>query len=100
MKVGLAMFPTHYAVPPAELGELAEQHGFESLFFPEHTHIPASRKTPYPGGGELPREYSHSYDPFVALSFAAAATERIKIGTGVCLVNQHDTIALNATNGS
>jgi len=91
---GVALFPTDYSIQPVHLARLAEERDFESLFFTEHTHIPVSRETPWPGGGELPREYSHSYDPFVALSFAAAATERIKIGTGVCLVNQHDTIAL------
>jgi probable F420-dependent oxidoreductase len=91
---GVALFPTDYSIQPAELARLAEERDYESLFFTEHTHIPVSRETPWPGGGELPREYSHSYDPFVSLSFAAAATERIKIGTGVCLVNQHDTIEL------
>ena len=77
MKIGLAMFPTDYAIPPAELGRLAEEHGFECLLFPEHTHIPTSRKTPYPGGGDLPDEYSHTHDPFVALAQVAAVTERI-----------------------
>jgi probable F420-dependent oxidoreductase len=89
---GLMMFPTEYAVDPAALGRLAEERGFESLFFPEHTHIPTSRKTPWPGGAELPREYSHTYDPFVALSAVAASTERIRIGTGICLVIQRDPI--------
>ena len=92
MKFGLATFPTDYAIRPAELGRLAEEHGFDSLLFPEHTHIPASRETPYPAGGELPREYSHTYDPFVALATVAAATERIKIGTGICLVVERDPI--------
>ena len=98
MEHGVALFPTDYSIQPAELARLAEQRDFESLWFTEHTHIPASRKTPWPGGGELPREYSHSYDLFVALSFAAAATERLKIGSGVCLVTEHDPIVLaNAT---
>src|SRR2546426_774634 len=92
MKLGLAMFPTHYAVRPAELGRIAEENGFESLFLPEHTHIPASRRSPYPGGGELPREYSHTYDPFVALATVAEATERIKPATGICLVVERDPI--------
>jgi probable F420-dependent oxidoreductase len=92
VKLGLAMFPTHYAIRPAELGRIAEDHGFESLFFPEHTHIPASRRTPYPGGGELPREYSHTYDPFVALATVAEATERINLATGICLVVERDPI--------
>jgi probable F420-dependent oxidoreductase len=95
---GVALFPTDYSIQPAELARLAEQRDFESVWFTEHTHIPVSRETPWPGGGELPREYSHSHDLFVALSFAAAATERIKIGSGVCLVTEHDPIALaNAT---
>jgi probable F420-dependent oxidoreductase len=97
---GVALFPTEYSVQPTRLALLAEERGFESLWFTEHTHIPASRQTPWPGGGELPREYSHSYDPFVALSFAAAATERILIGTGVCLVIQHDPIVLAKTVAS
>ena len=92
MKLGLAMFPTHYAIRPAELGRLAEEHGFESLFLPEHTHIPASRRTAYPGGGELPREYSHTYDPFVALATVAEATERLRLATGICLVVERDPI--------
>jgi probable F420-dependent oxidoreductase len=92
VKIGLAMFPTDYAVRPDELARLAEDAGFEALLFPEHTHIPASRRTPYPGGGELPEEYSHTYDPFVALAIAAAATERLKVGTGICLVVERDPI--------
>src|SRR5437764_10011470 len=86
------MFPTDYAVDPDELARLVEERGFESLFFPEHTHIPASRETPYPAGGELPDEYSHTYDPFVALATAAAVTERILLATGICLVIQRDPI--------
>ena len=92
MEIGLANFLTDYGMQPAELGRAAEERGFESLFFPEHTHIPVSRETPWPGGGELPREYSHPYSPFVALSFAAAATDRIKLGTGVCLIIERDPI--------
>jgi len=92
MELGLAHFLTDYGMAPAELGRLAEELGFESLFFPEHTHIPVSRDTPYPGGGELPPEYSHTLDPFVALAVAAAATERLKLGTGVCLVIERDAI--------
>jgi probable F420-dependent oxidoreductase len=90
--IGLCMFPTDYAIRPAELGRLAEEHGFESLLVPEHTHIPTSRKSPWPGGGELPKEYSHTYDPFVALGTVAEATERLKIGTGICLVVERDPI--------
>ena len=94
MRFGIIMFPTDYSIGPAELARAVEERGFESLFFPEHTHIPASRRTPWPGGAELPREYSHSLDPFVALSAAAAASDRLRIGTGVCLVIEHDPITL------
>jgi probable F420-dependent oxidoreductase len=95
VEFGVAQFSTDYSIEPARLARLVEERGFESLWFTEHTHIPVSRKTPWPGGsGELPPEYSHANDPFVALSFAAAATERIKIGTGVCLVIEHDPIVL------
>ena len=92
MELGLAQFSTDYTIHPVRLARLAEERGFESLFFTEHTHIPASRETPYPGGGELPPEYSHSRDLFVALAMAAAVTERIKLGSGVCLVIQRDPI--------
>jgi probable F420-dependent oxidoreductase len=92
MELGLANFLTDYGMAPPELGRQAEERGFESLFLPEHTHIPVSRDTPYPGGGELPREYSHILDPFVALGAAAAVTERLKLGTGVCLVIERDPI--------
>jgi len=94
MKYGLVMFPTDYSIRPDELARAAEERGFESLFFPEHTHIPASRRTPYPAGGELPKEYSHSHDPFVALSMAAAVTKKIKLATGICLVVERDPIVL------
>src|ERR1700709_263844 len=94
MEFGLAIFPTHDAIDPATLAREAESRGFESLVFPEHTHIPTSRQSPYPGGGELPREYVHTYDPFVALTAAAMATERLRIGTGVCLVIQRAPITL------
>jgi probable F420-dependent oxidoreductase len=92
MELGLAHFATDYGMQPAELARRAEEHGFGSLFFPEHTHIPTDRDTPYPGGGELPLEYSHIIDPFVGLAAAAAATERIKLGTGVCLIIERDPI--------
>jgi len=94
MRYGLVMFPTDYSIRPDELARAAEERGFESLFFPEHTHIPASRRTPYPAGGELPKEYSHSHDPFVALSMAAAVTKKIKLATGICLVIERDPIVL------
>jgi probable F420-dependent oxidoreductase len=92
MDFGVMMFPTDYAVRPDELARMAEERGFESLFFPEHTHIPASRRTRYPGGGELPAEYSRTHDPFVALTAAAGATERLLVGTGICLVIERDPI--------
>jgi probable F420-dependent oxidoreductase len=94
MEFGLMMFPSDEAVDPVTLGRAAEDAGFESLFFPEHTHIPASRESAWPGGDELPREYSHLYDPFVALSAVAARTERLRIGTGICLVVERDPITL------
>jgi alkanesulfonate monooxygenase SsuD/methylene tetrahydromethanopterin reductase-like flavin-dependent oxidoreductase (luciferase family) len=80
MKYGVVIFPTDYAIRPDELAKAAEERGFESIFFPEHTHIPTSRQTPYPLGGELPKEYSHTLDPFVAMTMAAAATTRLKGG--------------------
>jgi probable F420-dependent oxidoreductase len=88
------MFPTEYSIGPMELARAAEERGFESLFFPEHTHIPTSRKTPYPAGGELPKEYSHTHDPFVALAMAAAVTKKLKVATGICLVIERDPIVL------
>jgi probable F420-dependent oxidoreductase len=92
MEFGVAIFPTEDVPPPDELARMAEQRGFESLLFPEHTHIPSSRNTPYPAGGELPPEYSRTYDPFVALTAAASATDQIKIGTAICLVIERDPI--------
>jgi probable F420-dependent oxidoreductase len=92
VRFGIAVFPTDYAADPGTIGRLVEERGFESLFFPEHTHIPVSRRTPYPAGGELPPEYSHTYDPFVALTAAAASTERLLLATGICLVIQRDPI--------
>jgi probable F420-dependent oxidoreductase len=92
MRVGVFYFPTDYGIGIAELAEALEARGFESLFMCEHTHIPTSRRTPFPGGGELPRRYAHTHDPFVALSFAAAATTKLLLGTGICLVAQRDPI--------
>jgi len=91
MDFGVAIFPTHDAISPSEVARLAEQRGHESLFFPEHTHIPASRQTPYPGG-QLPRKYAHTFDLFVALTAAAGATSRLRVGSGVCLVIERDPI--------
>ncbi|MBV9680508.1 MAG: LLM class F420-dependent oxidoreductase [Solirubrobacterales bacterium] len=92
MKFGVAIFPTEAVQPPSEIAAMAEERGFECLLFPEHTHIPASRASPWPGGGELPSHYSRTYDPFVAATAAAAATERLLIGTGICLVIERDPI--------
>jgi len=94
MKYGVAIFPTDYAIRPDEVARAAEERGFDSIFFPEHTHIPASRRSPYPRGGELPREYSHTIDPFVAITMAAAATKTLKLATGICLVIERDPIVL------
>ena len=94
MKYGVAIFPTDYAIRPDELARATEERGFDSIFFPEHTHIPASRRTPFPLGGELPREYSHTIDPFVAMTMAAAATKTLKLATGICLVIERDPILL------
>ncbi len=94
MKYGLSIFATGETIRPDVLARAAEERGFEALFFPEHTHIPASRRTPYPLGGELPKEYWCAFDPFVALSMAAAVTTRLKVGTGICLVVERDPIIL------
>lgn len=94
MKFGIEMFPTDYSIGVVELGRAAEDMGFESIFFPEHTHIPTSRRSPWPGGAELPKEYSHTLDPFVALGAVAAVTSTIKLGTGICLVIERDPIVL------
>lgn len=94
MKVGLTTFLTDDSIPPVELARAAEERGFESVLLPEHTHIPAERRTPYPGGGELPREYARTLDPFVALAAMAAVTERLRVGTGICLVTERDPIVL------
>jgi probable F420-dependent oxidoreductase len=92
METGVAIFPTHNAIAPAEVARLAERRGHESLFFPEHTHIPASRETPYRGTLELPRRYSHTLDLFVAVTAALSATSRLRVGSGVCLVIERDPI--------
>jgi probable F420-dependent oxidoreductase len=91
---GLLMFPADYAIAPDLLAKEAEAHGFESLFLPEHTHIPVSRKSPWPGGDELPKEYWHTHDPFVALAMAAAVTRNLKVGTGISLVTERDPILM------
>ena len=97
---GVSMFPTDYAIQPAPLAKEAEDRGFESLWFPEHTHIPTSRQSPWPGGGDLPQEYWHTHDPFVALASAAGATEHIMLGTGILLVPEHDVIVCAKSSAS
>jgi len=92
MLYGAAIFFTEHSIGPRELARALEERGFESLWAPEHSHIPVSRKTPYPGGGELPREYYDVMDPFVTLSAAAAVTSQLKVATGICLVQQRDVI--------
>lgn len=94
MKLGVTMFATDYAIRPDDLAVACEDRGFESVWYPEHTHIPASRKSPWPGGAELPKEYWHTHDLFVTMMAAAAATKSIKIGSGICLVIEHDPIVL------
>ncbi|MFN0122662.1 MAG: TIGR03619 family F420-dependent LLM class oxidoreductase, partial [Blastocatellia bacterium] len=92
MDFGAQIFPTEYTIQPMELARELEARGFESVWFPEHTHIPANRRTPYPLGGDLPKEYWHSYDPFLALTAAAAVTEKLKLATGICLMIERDPI--------
>ena len=92
MLFGAAIFFTEYSIGPMELARALEEHEFESLWAPEHSHIPVSRKTPYPGGGELPKEYYDVMDPFVTLTAAAAVTKALKVATGICLVQQRDVI--------
>jgi len=92
MQFGVAMFPTDYAMRPDALARAVEERGFESLWFPEHTHIPTARRSPWPGGPTLPKEYWHTHDLFVALSMAAAVTTRLKLGSGICLLVERDPI--------
>ncbi|MGW4627160.1 LLM class F420-dependent oxidoreductase [Streptomyces rubiginosohelvolus] len=94
MRISTTIFLTDETVTPVRLARELEQRGFGGLYLPEHTHIPVSRRTPYPMGGELPREYGRTLDPFVALGQAAAVTERLTLGTGITLVAQHDPIDL------
>jgi probable F420-dependent oxidoreductase len=92
MDFGAAMFFTDYSMAPGELGEALEARGFESIWAPEHSHIPAARATPFPQGGDLPKKYYDVMDPFVSLTAAAAATRSLRVATGVCLVAQRDAI--------
>jgi probable F420-dependent oxidoreductase len=92
MNIGCYMFVTDYSTPIVELARAVEERGFESLFVPEHTHIPTSRRSPWAGGPELPRHYSHTLDPFVSLAAAATVTTKLRVGTGICLLTEHDPI--------
>jgi probable F420-dependent oxidoreductase len=92
MQIGVLTFITDEGIGPVELGEALEQRGFSSLFLAEHSHIPVDAKTPYPGGGPIPHKYYRTLDPFVALTAAAVATERLRVGTGIALVPQRDPI--------
>ncbi|MDX2932818.1 LLM class F420-dependent oxidoreductase [Streptomyces ipomoeae] len=94
MRISVTIFLTDESITPTRLARELEQRGFAGLYLPEHTHIPVERATPYPAGGELPREYGRTLDPFVALGQAAAVTERLGLGTGITLVAQHDPIDL------
>ena len=92
MKIGAVMFFTTDSMRPAPLAQELEKRGFESLWVPEHTHIPSSRKTPYPAGGPLIRPYYNIMDPFLVLNAAATVTTKLKIGTGIALIVQRDPI--------
>ena len=92
MEFGASIFFTDYSISPIELAVALEERGFDSLWAPEHSHIPVPRRTPMPGGGQLPKRYYDVMDPFVTLTMAAAVTKRLKLGTGVCLVIQRDTL--------
>lgn len=92
MRIGASMFFTDYSIGPAELGEVLEERGFDSLWAPEHSHIPLSRESSFPGWDEIPKKYFDVMDPFVTLTAAAAATETLRLGTGICLVVQRDPI--------
>ena len=94
MNLGVFNFNTHYGMRPDDLARALEERGYDSLWIGEHTHIPVSRRTPYPPGGDLPRQYSNMMDPFVSLMAAGAVTERLKLATGVCLVIERDPITL------
>jgi probable F420-dependent oxidoreductase len=94
MELGVTMFATDYAIRVDDLARALEARGLRSLWLPEHTHIPTSRQSPWPGGPELPKEYWHTHDLFVALATAAAVTKTLKVGSGICLVVERDPITL------
>src|ERR1700716_2829268 len=92
MRIGGAMFFTDYSMSPTELARALEERGFDSLWVPEHSHIPLTRKSPFPSGGDLPKKYYDVMDPFVVLGAAAAVTKTLRLGTGICLIAQRDPI--------
>ena len=100
MNFGVFYFPTDYGIEVPELAVALEERGIEALFVCEHTHIPTSRESAWPGGGDLPKRYIHTHDPFIALSFAASVTKKLTLGTGICLVPQHDPIVLAKVTAS
>lgn len=91
---GVHLYPTDYSMDPIEVLKAAEERGLDSATYPEHTHIPTSRRTPFPFGGELPKHYAELHDPFIVMAAAASVTRRIIVGTGVCLIPEHDPIVL------
>ena len=93
-RFGVATFPTDYGLSVIDLARPVEERGLDSIFFNEHAHTPVSRRTAFPSGGELPEEYSHTHDPFIALAAAAAVSKRIMLSTGICLVIERDPIVL------
>jgi probable F420-dependent oxidoreductase len=95
MESGVGIFATHESIDPGSLARLAEERGHGSLFFPEHTHVPAVRATPWPGGeGPMPRKYAHTYDLFVSMTAALVSTSRLRVGSAICLINQRHPIVL------
>ncbi len=96
----VCIFPTDLSIAPAELASAVEERDLDGLFFPEHTHMPVSSRSPFLPGGNIPEPYRRTYDPFIALAVASAVTSRIKLGTGICLVTEHDPIVLAKTVAS
>lgn len=96
----VCIFPTDRSIAPMDLARATEERGLDGLFFPEHTHIPVTSRSPFLPGGEVPEHYRRTYDPFIALAMAAAVTTRIRLGTGICLITEHDPIVLAKTVAS
>jgi hypothetical protein len=94
MRIGGAMFFTDYSMSPTELARALEERGFDSLWVPEHSHIPLTRKSPFPSGGDLPKKYYDVMDPFVVLGAAAAVTKTLLLGTGICLIAQRGRVEM------